>query len=60
MGWVFQIISNRFWEVMQPQNTTLSEFALGIEAAQIVVFCSFDSVSYIVQTILDSPNAIGL
>jgi uncharacterized membrane protein YciS (DUF1049 family) len=31
---------------MQPQNTTLSEFALGIEAAQIVVFCSFDSVLY--------------
>jgi hypothetical protein len=24
----------------------LSEFALGIEAAQIVVFCSFDSVLY--------------
>jgi hypothetical protein len=24
-------------EVMQPQNTAISEFALGIEAAQIVV-----------------------
>jgi hypothetical protein len=56
----FQIISNRFWEVMQPQNTTAIRVCIGYWSSTNCCCFVVLIVSYIVQTILDSPNAIGL
>jgi hypothetical protein len=53
--------SNYFKAILGGNATSkllpLAEFALGIEAAQIVVFCSFDSM-HIVQTVLDSRKGL--
>jgi hypothetical protein len=55
----FQIISNRFWGDATSKYCRYQSLHW-VEAAQIVVVFVVLIVSYIVQTILDSPNAIGL
>jgi hypothetical protein len=58
MGWFFKLFQIDFGGDATSKILPLSEFAL-VLAAQIVVFCSFDSVLYS-SNHFRFPNAIGL